>query len=292
MYVARLSVGDLPLTADTRTVAVVEGWNHLDWSFEGGTLSVSIEGWNQASPVTVTFQQIQEDGTGVRQSTYTLRPPADSRLEIAGLAQGDYVLRAQQQLPDKSILVASPKEVKIEIGRGADVSLRLESHAFEVLVLTATGQPIADAVVHTQHLGTLSQVRPGVFQSKAAMAAGDSLLVLANGYAASCALAPASSQVVVTLTPSVPTTVEVHSSSRYGVVPGFVTSTTMPCPVELMALPATALGSETGQGGIVISRFTLSHLPPVETLLYAAAPRSAGTPLTRDDRGVVVITVR
>ncbi|GMV20734.1 MAG: hypothetical protein AMXMBFR57_06830 [Acidimicrobiia bacterium] len=292
-YVARLTTGDLALTAETKTVSVVEGQNYLDWSFEGGTLTVSVEGWNQASPVNLTFQQIEADGSGVRQTNYTLRPPADSRLNITGLAAGTYILRAQQELPDRSVLTSSPKEVRVEADRSVETSIGLESYSLEVLVQDTAGQPIADAVVRTQHSGALMQPRPGVFQSRAgSVSSGDSLLVLASGYAARCIVASGSNQLVVVLTPAPPTTVEVHSSARYGVVPGFVTSPSSSCPIELMALPKTALGVETRPDGVVVSRFLIENLPPVEELLYATAPRAAGARLTRDDRGVVVITVR
>lgn len=288
-YVARLTMKGLPLIGREQTVVIHEGQNRVDWSVTGGTLVVVVEGWDQASPVTFTFSR-QTPGSRISRVAFDLKPPASPSMEFPGFSEGDYVVRARQERPDRTVVVAAPRQVAVKATGDSKVVLTLASYDTEITVMDSAGQPLPSAQLRTQN-GRLEQSAPGIFRATAGVASpGEFIDVIAPGHIATCLVAPGSGQpVAVRLLAGFPTSIEVLGAGRYGVLPGTVTWTGAQCPIRLGSLDATQVGTVTQSDGTVVSRFSVSQLPPAHQLLYSSTLGATPVQLKADDRGVVVI---
>lgn len=292
-YSASLAVRELPLIGIKRDIVVTAGQNFSDWSIDGGTLKVRVEQWDHSSPVQITFQPLDPKATRVGHAPFILEPADDAAFELPGIQFGSYSLQARQVLPDNSTRVSTTERTEVrDTGSPAEVTLALAEYGSEIRLVDRAGQPVSTpARLFSPRQGPLTPVSPGLFRATSSqLSAGDPIPVLAAGYLATCILAPPNGgATTVTLQPGIQTQVEVRSSVRWGVIPGFVTVPGAACPIALGLFAKERLEPESIPGGDVISRFVITQLPAGQGVLFQASLTDPPTPLIRDAEGVVVI---
>lgn len=292
-YLASLAVRELPLIGIKRDIVVTAGQNFSDWAIDGGTLKVRVERWDHSSPVQITFKPLDSRATRVGYANFILEPADDAAFELPGIQFGLYSLQARQVLPDNSTRVSTTEQTEVrDTGPPAEVTLALAEYSSEISLVDRAGQPVlTPAKLFSPRQGPLTPVTPGLFRATSSqLSAGDPVPVLAAGYLATCILAPPNGgATTVTLQPSIRTQVEVRSSVRWGVIPGWVTVPGASCPIELGLFAKERLEPESIPGGDVISRFVISQLPADQRVLFQLNLAEAPTPLIRNAEGVVVI---
>lgn len=292
-YSASLAVRELPLIGIKRNIDVTVGQNYSDWSIDGGTLKVRVERWDNSSPVQITLQPLDPAATKVGYAHFILKPGDDAAFELPGIQLGSYSVQARQVLPDNSTRISTTQRTEVrDTGPPAEVTLTLAEYSSEINLVDHAGQPVlTPARLFSPRQGPLTQAAPGLFRpTSSQLSAGDPIPVLADGYLATCILAPPNgAATTVTLQPGIRTQVEVRSSGRYGVIPGYVTVPGAACPIELPLLAKERLEPESLPGGDVISRFVITQLSSSQGVLYQASLADPPTPLFRNADGVVVI---
>lgn len=292
-YLASLAVRELPLIGVKRNIDVTAGQNYSDWSIDGGTLKVRVEQWDNSSPVQITLQPHDPEGTKIGYARFILKPGDDAAFELPGVQLGAYSVQARQVLPDNSTRISTTQRSEVrDTGPPAEVTLTLAEYTSEISLVDTAGQPVLTrATLYSPREGPLTQVAPGLFRpTSSQLSAGDPIPVLAVGYLATCVIAPPNGgATTVTLQPGIRTLVEVRSSARWGVIPGFVTVPGAACPIEFLLLARERLEPESIPGGDVISRFVITQLPAGQGVLFQAKLTDAPTPLIRNAEGVVVI---
>ena len=198
-YDARLRAHGAPMLGRGKTVAVREGANSCDWELTGGTLTLTLKGWDRTKTVSIYLNATGSSSGGRdKGSGMFLRGDEELPIRIPGLPFGTYRARANESGGG----VSSIRSVTLSNAHPeGTIDLDLVDNNAILAVVDEAGQPVPGSRLRWGSLGTPpgEEVEPGRFSLKN-VAVGAELRVRADGLVPACRVAAtAAGELQVTL---------------------------------------------------------------------------------------------
>jgi hypothetical protein len=244
-YDAGLRAHGAPMLGREKTVAVREGANSCDWELTGGTLTLTLKGWNRTKTVSIyltvrgSSSESPTKGNGMR-----LTGDEELPIRIPGLPFGTYRARANEfgggvsNIGSATLTAAHPE---------GTIDLDLVDNNAILAVVDEAGQPIPESRLRwwPRDAPPGEEVEPGRFSLKTTPV-GQELRVRADGLVPACrVVSTAAGELQVTLRTGRPA--HVWFSRPYAGVP----------PGALLGLP----GSDCP---VLLSEFSYRVVPEAD----------------------------
>lgn len=187
-YEARLRAHGAPVLGRGKTIAVREGMNSRDWELTGGTLTLTLKGWDRTRTVSIYLNATgsSSDGSGTGSGLF-LRGDEELPIRIPGLPFGTYRARANESGGGNSSIRSA---TLTKTHPQATIDLELVDNNAVLAVVDEAGQPIPGSRLRWGSRGTPpgKEVEPGRFSLKT-VAVGEELRVRAEGLVPACRVA-------------------------------------------------------------------------------------------------------